>query len=177
MSKCIRKVRGFQILHHLASLASSLNCLIKTCQIELNHMWGCLSFHVKYGTPLNFALHQPSCHVIMHHIAHCTCIDLCYISLVCAFGSSRVEPEYEQFEQEYEHPQEDRACASTADLTGEPTSSPILQFLALLIYCYPYVAILWCHVSYPTCYLYIRDTPPRPTCCLLFASFASRRRV
>lgn len=120
MSKCIRKMWVSQILHHHASLASSLNCLIKTCQFELNLMWGCLSFHVKYGTPLNFDLHQPSCHVIMHHIAHCTCIDLCYIPLVCAFGSSRVEPEYEQFEQEYEHPQEDRACASTADLTGEP---------------------------------------------------------
>ena len=85
----------------------------------------------------------------MHHIAHCTCIYLCYISLVCAFGSSRVDADAEQFEQEYEHPQEDRACASTADLTGEPTSSPILQFLALLIYCYPYVAIQLCHVSYP----------------------------
>ena len=115
---------------------------------------------------------------LMHHIVHCIpCIDLCYIPLVCAFGSSRVEPEYEQFEQEYEHPQEDRACASTADLTGEPTPSPILHFHALLIYCYPYVAILLCHVSYSTCYLYIRVTPPRPTYCLLFASFASRRRV
>ena len=97
--------------------------------------------------------------------------------LVWLFGSSRVDADAEQYEQEYEHPQEDRACASTADLTGEPTPSPILQFLALLIYCYPYVAILLCHVSYSTCYLYIRVTPPRPTCCLLFASFASRRRV
>ena len=65
------------------------------------------------------------------------------------FGSSRVDADAEQYEQEYEHPQEDRACASTADLTGEPTSSPILQFLALLIYCHPYVAIQLCHVSYP----------------------------
>ena len=102
------------------------------------------------STPLNFGLHQSSCHVscIILRIAP-SCIDLRYISLVCAFGSSRVEPEYEQYEQEYEHPQEDRACASTADLTGEPTPSPVLHFHALLIYCYPYVAILLCHVSYP----------------------------
>nr|XP_051225219.1 uncharacterized protein LOC127343146 [Lolium perenne] len=33
--------------------------------------------------------------------------------------------------------------------TGEPTPSPILLLHALLIYCYPYVAILLCHVSYP----------------------------
>jgi hypothetical protein len=33
--------------------------------------------------------------------------------------------------------------------TGEPTPSPILHLHALLIYCYPYVAILLCHVSYP----------------------------
>ena len=65
------------------------------------------------------------------------------------FGSSRVDADAEQYEQEYEHPQEDRACASTADLTGEPTPSPILHLHALSIYCYPYVAILLCHVSYP----------------------------
>ena len=85
----------------------------------------------------------------MHHIAHCTCIDLCYIFLVCAFGSSRVDADAEQYEQEYEFPLEDRVGASTSDLTGEPTPSPILLLHALLIYCYPYVAILLCHVSYP----------------------------
>ena len=58
-------------------------------------------------------------------------IDLCYLlSMYVLFGSSRVDADAEQYEQEYEHPQEDRACASTADLTGEPTSSPILQFLS-----------------------------------------------
>nr|XP_051196797.1 uncharacterized protein LOC127310137 [Lolium perenne] len=47
------------------------------------------------------------------------------------------------------YPEEDIACASTADPAGEPTLSPILLLHALLIYCYPCVAILLCHVSYP----------------------------
>jgi hypothetical protein len=89
----------------------------------------------------------------MHHIAHCILVLICaFTFLYVLFGSSRVDIDAEQFEQEYEHPQEDRVCASTTDLTGEPTPSPILHFLALLIYCYPYVAILLCHVSYSTCY-------------------------
>nr|XP_051194369.1 uncharacterized protein LOC127307659 [Lolium perenne] len=88
-----------------------------------------------------------------------------------------LDADAEQYEQEYEFPLEDRVGSSTSDLTGEPTPSPILHLHALLIYCYPYIAILLCHVSYSTCYLYVRDTPSRPTYCLLFASFASRRRV
>ena len=51
--------------------------------------------------------------------------------------------------------------------TGEPTSFTYFTVSVSLIYCYPYVTILLCHVSYSTCYPYIRDTPPRPTFCLL----------
>jgi hypothetical protein len=73
-------------------------------------------------------------------------------SLYVLLGSSRVDADAEQYEPEYEFPLEDRVGASTSDLTGEPTPSPMLLFHALLIYCYPYVAILLCHVFYSTCY-------------------------
>ena len=177
MSKCIRKMWGFQILHHHASLASSLNCLIKTCQIELNHMWGCLSFHVKYGTPLNFDLHQPSCHVIMHHIAHCTCIDLSYIYLVCViwFFASRA-----------------RVRAVRAGVRLHPRGG-YRWFLyhwsdrrahLLHLFCSFILVVLMlslCCDSVGSCVLFhlfpdmSRVTLPLPIiCCLLFASLASR---
>ena len=106
-----------------------------------------------------------------------TCIDLCYTFLVCAiwFFSSRR-----------------RRRAVRAGVRAPPGGSCLCFYRwsdrrahlftyftvsCSLIYCYPYVAIPLCHMSYSTCYLYIRDTPPRPTFCLLFASFASRRRV
>ncbi len=141
-----------------------MRVLIISCDIGAPHLI----------LPCTYHLAMSSC--IILRIAS-TCIDLCYTFLYVLFGSSRVDADAEQYEQEYEHPQEDRACASTADLTGEPTSSPILHLHALLIYCYPYVAILLCHVSY----FHLLPIYPRytssPTYCLLFASFASRRRV
>ena len=109
-------------------------------------MWGCLIFSCYIWTPHIILLCMKPLH-LMHHIAHC--ISLYWfvplLSLYVLFGSSRVDADAEQ----YEHPQEDRVGASTSDLTGEPTPSPILLLHALLIYCYPYVAILLCHVSYP----------------------------
>ena len=112
----------------------------------------------------------------MHHICalHIFVLIVLFISMYVLFASSRVDTDTEQFEKEFLYiTPEDRVRVFSSDLTGEPTPSPILHFHALLIYCYPYVAILSCHVSYSTCYLYIRVTPPRPTYCLLFASFAS----
>ena len=136
------------------------------------------------NTPLNIGYAWNLAHIILpcHHASYCA---LHHLVLICAitflyvlFGSSRVEPESEQFEQEFEyHPEEDIVGFSTADLKGEPTSFTYFTVSCSLFYCYPYVAILLCHVSYSTCYRYIRVTPPRPTYCLLFASFASRRRV
>ena len=92
---------------------------------------------------------------LMHHIAHCIpCIDLClYLFLYVLFGSSRVEPESEQFEQEFEyHPEEDIVGFSNADLTGEPTSFTYFTVSCSLFYCYLYVAFLLSHVSYFTYY-------------------------
>jgi hypothetical protein len=69
------------------------------------------------------------------------------------FASSRVDTDTEQFEKEFLYiTPEDRVRVSSSDLTGEPTPSPILHFLALLIYCYLYVAIMLSHESYSTCY-------------------------
>jgi hypothetical protein len=46
-------------------------------------------------------------------------------------GSSRIDIDTEQFDQEYEyHPPEDPACTTTAELTGEP--SPFTYFTVLL---------------------------------------------
>lgn len=90
----------------------------------------------------------------MHHIAHCTLVLICAVPfLYVPFGSSRVEPEFEQFEQEYDFtPEEDIVGFSTADLTGEPTSFTYFTVSFSLFYCYLYVAILLCHVPYSTGY-------------------------
>ena len=110
-------------------------------------------FHAILSTPLNFSMYE-TLH-LMHHIVHCIlCIDLClYLFLYVLFGSSRVEPESEQFEQEYDYtPEEDIVGFSTADLTVEPTSFTYFTVSCSLLYCYLYVAIMLCHVSYSTCY-------------------------
>jgi hypothetical protein len=72
------------------------------------------------------------------------CIDLhTFLSCMCV-SSYRVDTDTEQFEHEYEyHPQEDPACTTTADLTGEPSPFTYFTVLVLLLYCYPYVAILF----------------------------------
>ena len=159
MSKCIRKVRGIQILHFHASLASSLFCSIKNLQeLELmKHEW-VLSFHVDKMAPLLILPHLNSCiyHLAMSHASYCA---LHHRVLICAniflyvlFASSRVEPEYEQFEQDFDYtPEEDIVGLSTADLTGEPTSFTYFTVSCSLLYCYLYVAILLCHVPYSTC--------------------------
>jgi hypothetical protein len=103
--------------------------------------------------PLNIAMHGPFCITtcIILRIAQ-LCIDLRIFFLYVLFGSSRVDIDTEQFEKEFLYvTPEDRVRAFSSDLTGEPTPSPILHFHALLIYCYPYIAILLCHVSYSTC--------------------------
>ena len=173
-------MRGFQILHHHASLASSLNCPQLNMQHEPKTICeGVYHFMWHLSTPLNFALHISSCHVIMHHIAHCIYLYwfVLLLSLYALFGSSRVDADAEQYEQEYEFPLEDRVGASTSDLTAEPTPSPILHFtcsfdLLLSLCCDSVVSRVL-----STCFLYLRDTPPLPTYCLMIASFASRRRV
>ena len=118
---------------------------IKTiCEGVYHFMWN-------RSTPLNFALHQPSCNVIMHHIAHCTCIDLCYtFPCMCFwFFSSRR-----------------RRRAVRAGVRA-PSGGSCLCFYRWsdrrahlftyftvsysLFSCYPYVAILLCHASFSTC--------------------------
>jgi hypothetical protein len=112
-------------------------------QLELNVMWG-ISLYYCY---LSFCI--TTC--IILRIAQ-LCIDLRIFFLYVLFGSSRVDIDTEQFEKEFLYvTPEDRVRAFSSDLTGEPTPSPILHFHALLIYCYPYIAILLCHVSYSTC--------------------------
>ena len=120
-------------------------------------------------------------HLAMSHASYCA---LHHRVLICAiiflyvlFGSSRVEPESEQFEQEFEyHPEEDIVGFSTADLTGEPTSFTYFTVSCSLFYCYLYVAILLCHVSYSTCSPIWAVLPLRyllPVVCCL-SSLASR---
>ena len=109
----------------------------------------------------------------MHHIAA-----LHYLVLICVisslyvfFGSSRVDTDTEQFEQEYEyHPEEDIACTTTPDLTGEPS-------LLHLFYSFTLVALLLslcCDAIRVTCPIppvtqMSRVTSPIPiTFCLLF---------
>lgn len=92
----------------------------------------------------------------MSHASYCAlhhCVLICAnLFLYVLFGSSRVEPEYEQFEQEFDYtPEEDIVGFSTADLTGEPTSFSYFTVSCSLLYCYLYVAIPLCHVSYSTC--------------------------
>ena len=109
-------------------------------------------------TPFNLATHETlhisSCHVIriILRIAYLYWFVLLF-TLYVLFASSRVDTDTEQFEKEFLYiTLEDRVRAFSSDRTGEPTPSPILHFHALLIYCYPYVAILLCHVTYSTCY-------------------------
>ena len=87
--------------------------------------------------PLNIAMYGP---FALHHASYCRialpCIDLRTFFLYVLFGSSRVDTDTEQFEQEYEyHPEEDIACTTTADLTGEPS-------LLHLFYSFTLVALL-----------------------------------
>jgi hypothetical protein len=75
------------------------------------------------------------------------------------FASSRVDADAEQYEQEFEYPQEDRVCASTSELTGEPTSFTYFTVLFPLLSFYPYVAfliesrVLFQCYPYEPCYL------------------------
>ena len=135
-----------------------------------------LSFHVAIIAPLLiFATHKScNCHLAMSHASYCA---LHHRVLICAniflyvlFGSSRVEPESEQFEQEcYYTPEEDIVGFSTADLTGEPTSftyfySFLLFALLLSLCCDSVVSRVLFHLLPYIC----RVTPPLPTtCCLL----------
>ena len=76
-----------------------------------------------------------------------------HLSLACVLVFYRVVIDTEQFEKEFLYiTPEDRVRVFSSDLTGELTPSPILHFHTLVIYGYPYVAILLCHVSYSTCY-------------------------
>ena len=79
-------------------------------------------------------LYVPNCIIIRIILrVALSCIDLRITSLVCVFGSSRVDTDTEQYEQEYEHtPQEDPACTATADLTGEPFLFTYFTFLLSL---------------------------------------------
>jgi hypothetical protein len=126
-------------------------------QLKLRNMWGhlnCVCFFS--NAPLNFSMHGPYCtssHIISSHctafywFAHFTFL------YVCWFLSSR-HPE--QLEQEYEyHPQEDPACTTTTDLTGE--LSPLHLFYSFHSRCSIVIHMMqFCssHVSYSTCYPY-----------------------
>ena len=83
-------------------------------------------------------MHGPNCIIIciILRIA-LSCIDLRITFLVCVwfFRVDTDTEQYEQYEQEYDHtPQEDPACTSTADLTGEPFLFAYFTFsLSLLL--------------------------------------------
>ena len=76
--------------------------------------------------------------IALHLASYCRIALLVLIAhflFVCVFGSSRVDTDTEQYEQEYEHtPQVDPACTTTADLTGEPLLFTYFTFqLSLLL--------------------------------------------
>ena len=129
------------------------------------------------NTPLNFAMYE----TLAPHASYCALHSLYWfvplLFLYVLFGSSRVDTDAEQFEQEFEyHPEEDIVGFSTADLTGEPTSFTYFTVSCSLLYCYLYVAILLCHVSYSTCLPIWAVLPLRyllPVVCCL-SSLASR---
>ena len=171
-------MRAIQISSCHASLASSLNCLIKTCKIWIKRtcVW-VLSFHVVHKAPLLILPHLNSCiyHLAMSHASYCALhlrVLICSnIFLYVRFGFSRVEPESEQFEQEFDYtPEEDIVGFSTADLTGEPTSFTYFTFscsfdLLLSLCCVSVVSCVLLHLFTDMS----RVTPPLPTtCCLLF---------
>ena len=87
MSKCIRKVRGFQILHYHASLTSSLNCSIKKlqqwtkCYVRV-FIISCELWAPHLILPCTYHLAMSSCIILRIAL---TCIDLCPTFLVCAF--------------------------------------------------------------------------------------------
>ena len=145
------------------------------------YVWGCYHFMWLASTPLNSAK-SCICHLAMSHapylrIAH-LCFDCALYIHVCAFASSRLDADTEQFEKEFIYiTPEDRVRVFSSDLTGEPTPSPILHFHALWSIATPMLRFGCVTCPTPPVTLYYRITPPRPTCCLMIASFASRRRV
>ena len=129
------------------------------------------------NTPLNLAMYEtlaPNASYCALHFLYWFVPLLLFYGL---FGSSRVDTTAEQFEQQFEyHPEEDIVGFSTADLTCEPTFFTYFIVSCSLFYCYPYVAILLCHVSYSTCYPIWAVLPLRyllPVVCCL-SSLASR---
>jgi hypothetical protein len=121
------------------------------CEGNLNCVWLIPMHHLILLCMDPIALYLTSyCRIAL------PCIDLhTFLSCMCV-SSYRVDTDTEQLEQEYKyHPQEDPACTSTDDLTGEP--SPLHLFCSLYSCCSIAIQMLrFCssHVSYSTCYPY-----------------------
>jgi hypothetical protein len=124
--------------------------------------------------PCTNHLAMPSC--IILRIAF-TCIDLCYYFLVCAiwFFSSRRRRRAVRPGVRVPSGGSCRCFYLWSDRRAHPFTyfTFTCSFDLLLSLCCDSVVSR----VLSTCYLYVRDTPPRPTFCLLFSSFASRRRV
>jgi hypothetical protein len=132
-------------------------------QLELNIMWGCLSFYVTFeNTPLNFAIYETL--PLMHHIAHCILVLIRAISfLVYAiwFFSSRHRRWAVREGVPLHHPWRSRSCFLFRSNRRAHLLHLFYSF-TLVVLLLSICCVLLCHVSFPPVTHMSRVFPPYP---------------